>query len=228
VESFEAFKDSFSYGSRTDLNFKCLKKLSADEAAEFLQLLLDEVGHTFDHGDPAEMHRLVYEWQVRAYGPDPAVPPAYGYDDAPFTPMAVPLAQARVGLLTSSGHFHDDDDPRPFGVEAMTQEEAAGRIAEFLRATPQLSRIHRDVAADRLRVRHGGYDVRSSARDHNVTLPRDALVEAQEEGRIGELADTMYSFVGATAQGRLRKEALPGWVDELHGAGLDALLLVPV
>ena len=34
-ESFQGFKDSFAYGSRTDLNFKFLKALSSDEAAEF-------------------------------------------------------------------------------------------------------------------------------------------------------------------------------------------------
>ena len=39
-ESFEDFKKSFSYGSRTDLNFKFLAKLSDDQAAKFFQDLL--------------------------------------------------------------------------------------------------------------------------------------------------------------------------------------------
>lgn len=34
MESFEEFKDSFSYGSRNDLTFKFLKRLPPDDAAE--------------------------------------------------------------------------------------------------------------------------------------------------------------------------------------------------
>jgi hypothetical protein len=228
MESFEEFKDSFSYGSRTDLTFKFLKKLPPHDAAEFLRLLLHEIGHTLDDGDLDRIHRLVYEWQVYAYAPPAGTSPAFAYDDGPFAPMRKPLAESRVGLLTSSGHFAAGDDPQPFGVENMTQDEAAVRIDDFLRVTPELSRVHRDVEPQRLRVRHGGYDIRSAERDHNVTLPKDALVEAEEEGLIGEFAETVYSFVGATSQGRLRKHALPEWVAEFESAGLDALLLVPV
>jgi hypothetical protein len=39
-ESFEGFKNSFSYGSRTDMNFKFLKNLSEEDAAQFFQDLL--------------------------------------------------------------------------------------------------------------------------------------------------------------------------------------------
>ena len=228
METFEEFKDSFSYGSRTDLTFKFLKKLPATDAAEFLRLLLHEVGASFDDGDVARIHQLVYEWQIDAYSPAEGAVAAFTYDDGPFVTLDRPLSQARVGLLTSSGHFAADDDPRPFGVENMSQEEATDRIDDFLRATPQLSHVHRDLEEESLRVRHGGYDIRSTELDPNVTLPRDALVEAEREGAIGEFAETTYSFVGAAAQGRLRKHALPGWVDEFHAAGLDALLLVPV
>ena len=43
-ESFEAFKNSFSYGSRSDLNFKFFKALSEEEAGQFFQGLLTLVG----------------------------------------------------------------------------------------------------------------------------------------------------------------------------------------
>jgi hypothetical protein len=39
-ETFAEFKTSFSYGSRTDLNFKFLKGLPEAEAAQFFQDLL--------------------------------------------------------------------------------------------------------------------------------------------------------------------------------------------
>jgi hypothetical protein len=228
VESFEEFKDSFSYGSRSDLSFKFLKRLSPEDAAEFFRRLLEEVGHTFDDGDLDRIHRLVYRAQVEGYAPDPGVTPAFVYESGPFAPLRRSLSECRVGLLTSSGHFTAGDDPRPFGIEDMSQEEAAARIDDFLRTAPELSEIHREVEADRLRVRHGGYDIRSADLDHNVTLPRDALVEAEAGGAIGEFAETMYSFVGAASQLRLRKHVLPEWIERFRADELDALLLVPV
>ncbi len=38
---------------------------------------------------------------------------------------------ARLGLISSSGHFVEDHDPKPFGVESMAQEEATSRTLEF-------------------------------------------------------------------------------------------------
>ena len=110
----------------------------------------------------------------------------------------------------------------------MTQREAEDRISEFLRETPTMSTIGRDVDAADLRLRHGGYDTRSALKDFNVTFPRDALLAAAAAGRIAEVADPMYSFPGAASQGRLRKNVLPGWVEMLHEAAIDVLLLVPV
>ena len=120
------------------------------------------------------------------------------------------------------------DDPEPLGVPEMSQQEAEDRISEFLRATPDLSVIDRGSPARELRVRHGGYDIRSVTKDHNVALPRDRLAEAAADGRIGEVSDRLYSFVGAAAQGRLRKQAAPEWVSQLQRDAVDAVLLVPV
>ncbi len=227
-ETLEEFKDSFSYGSRTDLSFKFLKRLTPDEAGEFFHQLLLEIGASFDHGDVSAIHDLVYEWQVRAYAPDPDAPAQWTYDDTPFTALAKPLAESRVGMLSSSGHFHARADPAPFGVADMSQDEAVARIGEFLKSTPELSVIPVDTPAADLRVRHGGYDIRGAAADHNVAFPRDALVAAAEEGRIGEVAPELYSFVGAAAQGRLRREAIPGWIDRIADARIDVLVLVPL
>jgi len=227
-ETLEDFKNSFSYGPRTDLSFKFLKRLSAEDAGEFFRRLLSEVGETFDDGDLGRIHRLVYEWQVAAYAPDATRGGRWVYDDGPFTPLTKPLAECRVGLLTSSGHFVSGDDPEPLGVAAMTQEEAVERIGDFLRETPHLSAIPVATAPADLVVRHGGYDVRSTARDPNVSLPLGPLLEAEAAGRIGEAAPEAWSFVGATSQGKLRKRAIPGWIELLRTAEVDALLLVPV
>jgi len=224
-ESFAEFRESFFYGSRTDLCFKFLKDVPDDEAARFFQELLWLLGEAYDTGDVQPLIDAAYEAQLRAYEARQDSP--WTYDDAPFAPLHKSLADARVLLMTSSGHFVRGDDPHPFGVPDMTQEEAIARIGDFLRSAPALSVIPRHTPAADIRVRHGGYDVRSTVRDLNVTFPRDRLVEAEAGGRIGHLADELLSFPGATSQGRLL-DVLPEWIARIHDARIDAVVLVPV
>jgi hypothetical protein len=227
-ESFESFRTSFSYGDRNDLNFKFFKGMSDDEVASLLQVLLNLLGDAYDSGDILPLIEAAYEAQVTGYSPvHGAPPPMYAYDDGPFTPFETPVVDARIGLLTTSGHFLQGDDPEPFGETAMTQEEAMARISESLKNTPVLSEIPSNTPTSDLRVRHGGYDIRSALKDPNVTFPIDRLREARDEGRVGGLAETFFSFAGATSQGRLRRE-LPGWVQRIHEEDIDVMLLVPV
>lgn len=140
-ESFADFKASFAYGARSDLNFKFLKNLSEADAATFLQGLLHALGDSLDDGAVLRLYQHVLVGQVQAY----AGPSRWMYEEGPFTPLAMPLDQARVALLTSSGHFVDGNDPGPFGIEAMSQEEAEARIDDFLKEAPVLSAIPADT-----------------------------------------------------------------------------------
>lgn len=224
-ESFAEFRRSFSYGARNDLSFKFLKHMPDNEAAEFFRALLAALGDAYDTGDVAPLIGLTYEAQLAAYAREDMS--RWTYDAGPFAPLSKPVSASRLLLMTSSGHFVEGDDPEPFGVPDMTQEEAVARIGDFLREAPVLSAVPRDTGLEALRVRHGGYDVRSVRRDPNVALPRDRLVEAEAAGRIGALAPDILSFPGATAQGRL-KQVLPEWIDRIRGADVDLALLVPV
>ena len=226
--SFETFRRSFSYGDRSDLNFKFFKSMTDEDVAGFIQRVLDLIGDAYDTGDIEPIVQAAYEAQVAGYTPDPEAPPSpHSYDFAPFAPMPTPAAGATIGLITSSGHFVDGDDPEPFGVSDMTQAEAERRIDEFLRETPVLSEIPATAIADDLRVRHGGYDITSASKDRNVAFPADRLLEASERGTIGGVTSTFFSFPGATAQGRLKRE-LPAWLDRFAVEQADAFLLVPV
>ena len=226
-ETFDDFKASFSYGSRNDLSFKFLTRLDAADAAEFFRLLLLEVGELMDGADSDRLLDLVYEWQVAAYQPPVHEDRPFTYEDRPFTQLPGELRELTVGLVTSSGHYVAGEDPRPFGIEDMTQEESIRRIDDFMRSVPELTAIPRDTSTADLLVRHPGYDIRSVARDPGVAFPRSVLVEAEHAGRIGALAGTLYSFVGAVAQGRLRK-VIPNWIERWKNDGVQALLLVPV
>jgi hypothetical protein len=226
--SFESFRKSFSYGSRNDLNFKFFKGMSDEQVASFLQDLLHILGDAYDTGDVLPLIKAAYEAQADGYSPAPDAPaPRYVFEDGPITPVNTSVATSTIGLFTTSGHFVAGDDPMPFGEAALTQEEAVLRIGEFLKDTPILSEIPSDTAAPDLRVRHGGYDIRSAIRDPNVTFPIDRLREMRAQGDIGDLAQTFFSFPGVTAQGRLRRE-LQGWVERIQAENIDIMLLVPV
>ncbi len=225
-ETFEEFRKSFSYGTRSDLNFKFLKALSDEEAAEFFEGLLDHVGDSYDNGRLEDIIDHVVDWQARAYAPAPDAKRTWVYEEGPFTTPGKPLAESRVALLTSSGHF--TQDPEPFGVVGMTQQEAENRINDFLEVAPDLSRISVNAGSHELTVRHGGYDVTSVALDHNVALPIDILRDLDDAGVIGKFHHEAYSFVGAAAQRRLQKETSPEWTAMLKDADVDVALLIPL
>lgn len=227
-ESFKEFKDSFFYGSRSNLDFKFLAELSEPEAGEFFADLFTQLGTTMNDGDTMRLVDHVRRWQQRAYTPHLDAKAKYQYEDVAFSVLTKPLAEARVALVASSGHFVDGDDPKPFGVDNMSQAEAEARIGKFLRVEPTLSTIPIDTPPDRLRVRHGGYPVESARLDHNVVLPLAALRDLASSGIIGEVAQQAYSFVGATSQLRLRDRVAPAWAAMLRANAIDAVLLVPV
>ena len=222
--TFEDFKRSFSYGSRNDLNFKFLAGLSDEDAATFFQELLHKIGDVFDDGDFSRIVEHVVQGQVKAY----AKPGTWTYDASPFTPLAKPLAESRLALITSTGHFVEGEDPQPLGVEDMTQDEAINRIGDFIKSEATLTAIPLTTPHSKLRARHGGYDIRGVQADPNVAFPIDRLRELEADGHIGELLPDAYSFVGATAQLRLLKQAGPKWVEMLTAQDIDTALLVPV
>lgn len=227
-ESFEEFKRSFSYGSRNDLNFKFLKSLPDEDAAEFFRRLLAALGSAYDTGDLDSLFDVAIEAQIAGYAPkDGDEPPRYLFDDGPFASLAGSVSDATVGMVTTTGHFMDGDDPAPLGSKGMTQQEAMDNISDLLRAAPVLSEIPRDADKGDLRVRHGGYDITSADLDPNVCFPCDVLLDLRDEGTIKAIASTHFSFPGATSQGRLRK-AVPSWVERIRQEQVDIVLLVPV
>ena len=224
AETFEEFKNSFSYGSRSDMNFKFLKGLPEADAARFLQELLWKLGDSLNDGNMDRIAAHILAGQAQAY----AGAGRFAYDEAPFTPLSRPVSELRLALVTSSGHFLAGDDPRPFGIENMTQEEAQARITEFSKEEPKLSEIPLGTPAEMLRVRHPGYDVRAAQADPNVNFPITRLREMQSEGNIGELFPVAYSFVGTTSQIRLQKHVGPEWVRMFQKNAIDAVVMVPV
>lgn len=85
-ETFKAFKDSFLYGTRTDLNFKFLSHLDDSEAGRFFSELLKAVSAAADDGDAGRLAELIVAWQTHGYHEQKN----FGYETGPFTALEKP------------------------------------------------------------------------------------------------------------------------------------------
>ena len=224
METFNDFKNSFSYGKRNDLNFKFMSHMTDEEAADFIEELLVRSGTLLNEGNIESIIEHIVQGQKLAY----SSPSKYVYQEGPFTPFTPKLSDSKIGLLTSSGHFVEGDDPAPFGVSDMTQQQAIDRIGEFLKEKPTLSYIPKDTPDNKLSVRHGGYDTSGVQIDPGAALPIYELNKLEQQGIIGELAQTIYSFVGACSQGALKKEIEQVWMNHIKEQRLNGIILIPV
>jgi len=223
-ESFEAFIKSFFYGKRTDLSFKFMSDLAVEDASTFIQNLFKDIIDSLDDKDLSIIRQRMLQGQIEGYKEQKN----FEYNDGPFHPFKKPLSSIKLSLLTSSGHFLKGRDPKPFGVENMSQGEAVRRVFDFLKEEPQLSEIPFDSNPKDLTVRHGGYDIRAALKDPNVSFPYQRMVNLKDQEVFAELTSNAYSFVGACSQKRLLKKTLPDWVDKFVDLGIDAVVLVPV
>lgn len=125
----------------------------------------------------------------------------------PFTPLARPLADCRVALVSTAG------------VYAVGQEPFDPDNDVSIRVVPAEART------DTLRVSHGHYDHAAADRDPNVVFPVDRLRELVQAGEIKELAPGAISM-GFTQSFRVvRDETTPKIVDEINRFSVDACLL---
>lgn len=223
-ETFDEFRNSFSYGSRTDLLFKFLKSCTEQQADDFLRELLQLTGDLIDDGDVGPVVDAIVRAQTKSY----SQPGNFVYDDKPFTPLSQPVSKSNIALLTTTGHFEEGNDPHPFGMTDLTQDQVVKMTGEFGKADPVLSEIPITTSRERTVVRHGGYDIRATAKDRNVSLPIDRMNELAADGVIGQFVDPAYSFVGLTSQLRLRKELGKEWAGRAKAVGAQAAVLIPI
>jgi hypothetical protein len=217
--AFREFRESFYYADHADMQFKFLARMEDDEAADLIAQILAGLGEAFDTGEMAPLRELVQQGQAGAYAND-ATPQV---DDAPFTASPPELRDARLLLISAGGVFRRDDDP--MGPDGPSQRESLKLIKDFLRGVPTLSEIPVDTTDAELTARHPGYDATTAQRDPGTVFPLDVLRGLAQQGRIG-LADTHYSFVGATSQTRLRKEVAAAWAQRFVAEEVDGCLLV--
>jgi D-proline reductase (dithiol) PrdB len=128
-----------------------------------------------------------------------------------FTPLARPLAQSTVALITSLGvHLKSD---RPFDILNPHGD-------------PTIREIPGDVDSAELMATHGHLDTGPANQDINVALPIDRLRELAASGRIGRVAQTHYGLMGFCPEiERMRDEVGPELARRLHDQRVDAVVL---
>lgn len=144
-----------------------------------------------------------------------------GVDEMVAAKATVPLAQARVALLTSSGIYLKGAQ-QPFDVEREKREPWWG--------DPTYRVIPRDLRQGLVGASHLHVRADDIYEDFNVALPLRAFGEFERAGEIGSLADHHYSFMG------FQEEPYQTWRDHygpelgmrLRREGVHCLVLAPV
>lgn len=134
-------------------------------------------------------------------------------EDAPFTPLARPLAECRVAMLTSGGVSH---------CSAPSWDPHA-------RNDFRLDEIDPAWANGSFQVHDSFYDTASAAEDVNCVFPIERLRELAAEGVIGSVAPRHWSgFMGRIyKRTHVLEVAAPALVEELRADAIDLFALVP-
>ncbi len=133
----------------------------------------------------------------------------------PWTSLKKPLSDCKLAVVTTSGVHHTEQAP-------FDMQDSEG--------DPSFREITSATIGDDYRITHDYYDHSDAEKDLNIILPLDRLRELQQEGVIGSLADTHYSFMGhidgrhiATLISQTAKQV----VARLRQDDIDVVLLTP-
>jgi D-proline reductase (dithiol) PrdB len=172
-------------------------------------------GFAPEHDQPIPyMQRIRDYYQTLGYG----APYRWAhYAEVPFAPMRKPLAESRIGLITTAAPF----DPA---------KGDQGPGAPYNAATKFYTVYSGDTAQDHdLRISHIGYDrTHTTAEDSNSWFPLPALRRAAEAGRIGEVAPRFHGAPTNRSHRATLEQDCPELLRRCHDDRVDAVVLVAV
>lgn len=137
-------------------------------------------------------------------------------DPVPWTPLAKPLSDCRVALVSSAGFVTPEQKP-------FDETRRGG--------DPSFRVIPSDVDIRVLRDTHRSesFDHSGMRDDPNLAFPLDRLRELAQDGRIGSVNSRHISFMGSlTATGAFVRDTAPAAARLLVADSVDVALLVPV
>lgn len=137
----------------------------------------------------------------------------------PWTPLPKPLAECCVTLVSSAGIRLKGDTP--FDLDRERREPTWG--------DPTHREIPRSAGQDDVEYTHMHIATGYLEKDRNVAWPVDRFLEFEREGKIGRVADTLYSIYGYVPNFHpLLKQTAPKMIARMKEEGVDAAFLFPV
>ena len=139
------------------------------------------------------------------------------YAEVPFVPLKKPLAESRVGLITTAAPYQPDKGDQGPGAPY-------NGAAKFYRVySGETDRDHD------LRISHIGYDrAHTTAEDSNTWFPLPALRLLAESGRIGEIAPRFHGAPTDRSHRATLRRDCPELLKRVREDKVDAVILVAV
>jgi D-proline reductase (dithiol) PrdB len=136
--------------------------------------------------------------------------------EVPFAPLAKPLSDSKLVLITTAAQVRDGIGPQGPGAPYNA-------AAKFFRVYTAATAPTPD-----LRISHLNYDrTHTTAADPGTWLPVDRLQEQADAGRIGSLADEVIGIPTNRSQRVTREQDAPDVRGACRTLGADVALLVP-
>lgn len=135
--------------------------------------------------------------------------PVQAHDAAPCAPLAKPLAQCRIAIVTTIGiHLRDD---RPF-----VPADPSFRVLPSSVTQADVLQSHQSI----------GFDRTSTQQDWNVVFPIDRLRELAAEGIIAGVGARNLGFMGYSQRIRdLYERAAPEMAKLVERSNADGVIL---
>jgi D-proline reductase (dithiol) PrdB len=136
----------------------------------------------------------------------------------PFAPLAKPLSDATVALLSTAGIARNDD--RPFDQEGERRDPWWG--------DPSFREIPLGTTEREVRLYHLHIDPRFGESDLDVVLPMRRLGELADAKLVGRPARTHYSTMGYILEPtELIERTAPAIAQRMRKERVDAAVLAP-
>jgi hypothetical protein len=137
------------------------------------------------------------------------------FDEVPFTPLAKPLAESRLALISTS-----EIALRTWDDQRLPQEKGEADNVYSVPTDAPLSDLYSQTHS---------YDMNAtSLADVNSFFPVTRLQELAGEGRIGSLAPTAYGVYNAYSQRKTLETDAPEILRRCRDEAVDVALLTPV
>ena len=136
----------------------------------------------------------------------------------PWTPLEKSISETTFTLMTSAGISMKSDPP--FDMEGEKTRPTWG--------DPSYRQIPKTATENDIAVNHLHVNTAYIKQDLNVMLPLARFQEFEQEGFIGKLAPTCYSYYGYQMDPTvLLTETMPQVAEKMRQESVEAVLLTP-